>query len=331
MGTFAAKRVERGFSLSKSLLDRVPNAGVRGRLTPGARLSEITWFRVGGPAELLFQPADAEDLAFFLAQLPLDIPVTAIGLGSNLLIRDGGLPGVTIRLSAKGFGFVERVGETRLRAGCAVPDKKLADAALAACLGGFAFYHGIPGGLGGALRMNAGANGSETCDRVVAVEAIDRQGNFVTLSKAEMGYTYRHSSVPDELIFVGATFEGEPCDQASITEAMAAVAEHREANQPIKDKTGGSTFKNPPGTSAWKEIDKAGCRGLMIGDAQVSEKHCNFLINRGAATAHDLELLGETVRARVLETSGIHLEWEIKRLGLAQDGEVVSAFLQSPA
>lgn len=328
MGASAAERTRRSVSLTAALLDRLPAQGVRGRLSPAARLSDVTWFRVGGPAQVLFQPADADDLAFFLAHLPEDIPVTVIGLGSNLLIRDGGVPGVTIRLSAKGFGLVERQGDRRLRAGCAVPDKKLADAALEAGLGGFAFYHGIPGSLGGALRMNAGAHGTETSQRVVEVEAVDRQGRFVRLTPAEMGYSYRHSSTSAGLIFVAASFDGEPADRAVIAEDMAAVAKHRQAHQPIKDKTGGSTFKNPPGTSAWREVDKAGCRGLVIGDAQVSEKHCNFLINRGSATAYDLELLGETVRARVLATSGVQLEWEIKRLGLAPDGRRVAPFLQ---
>lgn len=310
-----------------SLLDHIDPSGIRGRLTPCASLAEVTWFRVGGPAELLFQPADADDLGLFLSRLPQDVPVTTIGLGSNLLVRDGGLPGVTIRLSARGFGFVERIGATKLRAGCAVPDKKLADAARDAELGGFAFYHGIPGALGGALRMNAGANGTETCQRVVEIEAIDRQGKRLTLTNADMGYAYRHSSAAPDLIFVAATFEGDPSDKATITEAMQAVAEHREKNQPIKDKTGGSTFKNPPGTSAWKEVDMAGCRGLRIGDAQVSEKHCNFLINTGHATAYDIELLGETVRSRVLQTSGLRLEWEIKRIGSFEEDRQVLPFL----
>ena len=289
---------------------------VRGRLTPDAPLAPFTWFRVGGPAEFLFQPADAEDLAAFLAAIDPAIPVTVIGVGSNLLVRDGGIPGVTIRLSAKGFGQVERAQGNRIRAGAALPDKRLAAFALEQSLGGFAFYHGIPGTIGGALRMNAGANGTETRERLVELNAIDRRGNRVRLTNAGMGYTYRHSAAPDDLIFTDALFEGSPAETAEIQAAMDAVQHHRETVQPIREKTGGSTFTNPSGTSAWELVDAAGCRGLRIGGAQVSEMHCNFLINTGNATAHDLELLGETVRARVLDTSSIRLEWEIKRVGV---------------
>jgi len=301
--------------------------GLRGRLTPNADMSKITWFRAGGPAELLFQPADEEDLARLLRLLPQEVPLTVVGIGSNLLVRDGGIPGVVIRLSAKGFGEVERVSETRLRAGAATPDKRVAAAALDAQIGGFHFYHGIPGGIGGALRMNAGANGVETRERVVEVLALDRRGNRHVLTNAEMGYGYRRSSAPGELIFVSALFEGSPAPREEIQAAMDAVQHHRETVQPIREKTGGSTFKNPPGTSAWKEIDAAGCRGLMIGGAQMSPMHCNFMINTGTATGRDLEFLGETVRARVLEHSGIRLEWEIKRLGLFRPGQEVQEFL----
>ena len=284
-------------------------------------------FRVGGPAHILYQPADAEDLADVLKALPADIPVLTMGIGSNLLIRDGGVPGVVIRLSAKGFGQCEALSETRMQAGAACPDKRLAAAAHLAGIGGFHFYHGIPGAIGGALRMNAGANGVETRERVVEVHAFDRAGNHHVLSNEEMGYSYRHSEAPRDLIFTHAIFEGYPEEQDTIKNAMDAVQTHRETVQPIREKTGGSTFKNPPGTSAWKEIDAAGCRGLMVGGAQMSPMHCNFMINTGPATAYDLELLGETVRAKVLEHSGIRLEWEIKRLGRFRDEQVVQEYL----
>ena len=310
---------------SAALLERLGDlAGtVRGRLTPDSPMDAITWFRAGGAADLLFQPADEEDLSVFLKGLPQDVPVTVVGIGSNLLVREGGIRGVVIRLSAKGFGSVEAIGANRLRAGAATPDKRVAAAALEAGLGGFHFYHGIPGAIGGALRMNAGANGVETRERVVSVRALDRQGNAHEFSNAEMGYAYRHSSASPDLIFVGAELEGYPEDREAIKAAMDAVQTHRETVQPIREKTGGSTFKNPEGTSAWKEVDKAGCRGLMIGGAQMSPMHCNFMINTGSATGYDLEFLGETVRARVLENSGIRLEWEIKRIGDFKPGREV--------
>jgi UDP-N-acetylmuramate dehydrogenase len=234
---------------------------------------------------------------------------------------------VTIRLSAKGFGQVARADGDRIRAGTALPDKRLAAFALEEGLGGFAFYHGIPGTIGGALRMNAGANGAETRERLVSVEVVDRQGNRHTLSNADMGFTYRHSAAPDDLIFTAAVYQGTPQDRAAIKAAMDAVEQHREAAQPIREKTGGSTFKNPDGGKAWQLVDAAGCRGLHVGGAMVSEMHCNFLINTGAATAHDLELLGETVRARVIATSGVRLEWEIKRVGRFRPGEEVAGLL----
>lgn len=299
---------------------------VRGRMTPNAAMSSVTWFQSGGPADILFQPADEDDLAAFLNALPGDVPVMVVGVGSNLLVRDGGIDGVVIRLSAKGFGQVETMGDNRLRAGAAVPDKRLAAAALEAGLGGFAFYHGIPGAIGGALRMNAGANGTETKDRVIEVTAIDRQGNRHTLTNVEMGYAYRYSAAPKDWIFTSAIFEGFAEDKAEIQRQMDEVQHHRETVQPVKEKTGGSTFKNPEGTSAWKEIDRAGCRGLMIGAAQMSPMHCNFMINTGGANSHDLELLGETVREKVFETSGIQLEWEIKRLGRFLPGQNVEEF-----
>jgi UDP-N-acetylmuramate dehydrogenase len=300
--------------------------GIRGRLTPEADIAPFTWFRVGGPAELLFQPADVADLSLFLSRLAPGVPVTVIGVGSNLLVRDGGVPGVVIRLSAKGFGHTVREGD-RIRAGTALPDKRLAAFALEEGLGGFAFYHGIPGTIGGALRMNAGANGAETRERLVSVEAVDRRGDRHTLTNADMGFTYRHSAAADDLIFTAAIYQGTPQDRAAIKAEMDAVERHRETAQPIREKTGGSTFKNPEGGKAWQLIDAAGCRGLKIGGAMVSEMHCNFLINTGAATGHDLELLGETVRARVLETSGVRLEWEIKHVGRFLSGEEVAEFL----
>lgn len=317
--------MESGETLLKKLDGKL--SGLRGRLTPDTGMDKITWFRAGGPAQVLFQPADEEDLSNFLKAVPEEIPILVVGIGSNLLVRDGGVPGFVVRLSAKGFGEVERVSETQLRAGTATPDKRVAAAALEAGLSGFHFYHGIPGGIGGALRMNAGANGVETRERVVEVRALDRKGELHVLSNADMGYAYRHSSASPELIFTSALFEGAPGDREDIQRAMDEVQHHRETVQPVREKTGGSTFKNPEGTSAWKEIDKAGCRGLRVGGAQMSEMHCNFMINTGTATGHDLETLGETVRAKVFESSGIRLHWEIKRLGLFRDGERVEEFL----
>lgn len=317
--------MESGETLLKKLDGKL--SGLRGRLTPDTGMDKITWFRAGGPAQVLFQPADEEDLSNFLKSVPEEIPILVVGIGSNLLVRDGGVPGFVVRLSAKGFGEVERVSETQLKAGTATPDKRVAAAALEAGLAGFHFYHGIPGGIGGALRMNAGANGVETRERVVEVRALDRKGELHVLSNADMGYAYRHSSASPELIFTSALFEGVPGDREDIQRAMDEVQHHRETVQPVREKTGGSTFKNPEGTSAWKEIDKAGCRGLRVGGAQMSEMHCNFMINTGTATGHDLETLGETVRAKVFENSGIRLHWEIKRLGLFRDGERVEEFL----
>jgi UDP-N-acetylmuramate dehydrogenase len=312
---------------STDLLARLDTADIRGALLPGFALGDTTWFRVGGAAELYYQPADVEDLQLFLKRLPAEVPVTIVGLGSNLLIREGGVPGVTIRLSQRGFGGVKQIADTRFDIGAAIADKQVARAALDAEVSGFAFYFGIPGGIGGALRMNAGANGGETAARVVEVTAVTRAGELVRLSNAEMDYAYRHCGAPSDLIFVSAIMEGEKGDRAAIEAQMDAVTEHRETAQPIRSKTGGSTFKNPPGLSAWKLVDAAGCRGLVVGGAHVSEMHCNFLINEGDATAHDIELLGETVRARVLETSGVRLDWEIKRLGNHAAGREIDPFL----
>ncbi len=293
---------------------------IRGRLLPNVPLSELTWLRAGGPAQLLFTPADVDDLAYFLSCCPLEIPVTVIGVGSNLLVRDGGVPGVVIRL-ARGFNEVTPLSSTRIRAGAAVPDVRLAQAAASAGIAGLAFYRGIPGTVGGALRMNAGAHGGETKDFLVEARALGRSGKLHIYGNAEMGFTYRHCAVPLDAIFTEATFEGTPGNPAEIEAAMQHVAEYREANQPIKSRTGGSTFKNPPGQSAWKLIDAAGCRGLRVGGAHMSGMHCNFLINDGNAAAADIERLGELVRERVLAHSGIALEWEIKRIGIAAGAE----------
>lgn len=270
--------------------------GVRGRISADAPMSKITWFQVGGPADVLFQPADEDDLALFLQNLPEEIPVTIIGVGSNLLVRDGGIEGVVIRLSAKGFGFVEAQAPTVLHVGAAVPDKRLAAKALELGLGGFEFYHGIPGGIGGALRMNAGANGTETTGRVTEINAIDRQGKRHQLSHADMGYSYRHSEADAGLIFTSCLMQGELQERDIIQKAMDEVQHHRETVQPIREKTGGSTFKNPDGHSSWKLVDEAGLRGFRFGGAEMSEMHCNFMINADKATAFDLEQLGEIVR-----------------------------------
>ncbi len=312
--------------------DLIPDLGpwigeVRGRLIPNQLLSEITWFRVGGPAQLYFQPTDEDDLKFFLKNLPQAIKVTVIGLGSNLLVRDGGIDGVVIRLSAKGFGSVAVLDKQRLRVGTALPDVRLANAAADAGIDGLTFYRGIPGGIGGALTMNAGCYGTETRDRMVELRGVNRKGETVVLTNAEMGYRYRHSDAPEGVIFTSAIYQGLPGDPEAIRMKMKDITETREGSQPIKSRTGGSTFKNPEGQSSWKLIDAAGCRGLIVGDAQVSEKHCNFLINLGKASAHDVEMLGETVRNRVRATSGVSLNWEIRRIGHFQPEKEVREFL----
>jgi UDP-N-acetylmuramate dehydrogenase len=302
-------------------------AQLRGRLTPNQLLSEITWFRVGGPAQLLFQPADEEDLAFFLKNLDENIRVTVLGLGSNLLIRDGGLDGVVIRLSARGFGGIDVLDGKRLRAGAAAPDLRVAQAAAEAGIYGLSFYSGIPGGIGGALYMNAGCYGTETRDRMVELRAVTRQGEIVTLTNADMGYLYRKSNGPRGAVFVSAVYQGAEGDPAGIKERMREITEKRESSQPIRSKTGGSTFKNPDGHSSWKLIDEAGCRGLTIGGAQVSEMHANFMLNVDNASAYDLETLGETVRNKVRATTGIELKWEIRRMGHFVPGREVREFL----
>ena len=300
---------------------------VRGRLVPNQLLSEITWFRVGGPAQLFFQPADEADLAFFLKHLPKAIKVTVIGLGSNLLIRDGGIDGVVIRLSAKGFGAVDILENQQLRVGTALPDVKVATAAAEAGIDGLTFYRGIPGGIGGALYMNAGCYGTETRERMVELRAVTRDGEIVTLSNADMGYLYRKSNGPRGIVYTSAVYQGFPGEPAVILAKMREITETRESSQPTRARTGGSTFKNPEGLSSWKLIDEAGCRGLTINDAQVSEKHCNFLLNLDAASANDIETLGETVRNRVRAKSGIELKWEIRRMGHFVPGQEVRQFL----
>jgi UDP-N-acetylmuramate dehydrogenase len=288
---------------------------LRGRLLANESLAPLTWFRVGGPAQLLFTPADEDDLGYFLARLPLDVPVLCIGVGSNLIVRDGGLPGVVIRLSPRGFGAARVDGEV-VHAGGAALDKRVAEAAAAAQLSGLEFYYGIPGSIGGALRMNAGANGRETKDVLIDATAFDRGGKRHDIDNSGMQFSYRATGADPSLIFTSARFRGTPSTPDAIRAKMNEVQAHREMAQPVREKTGGSTFKNPPGHSAWRLIDAAGCRGLRIGGAQVSEMHCNFLINTDNASAADIETLGETVRARVKAQSGVELQWEIKRIGV---------------
>lgn len=299
--------------ISADLKSAMPD--LRGRVLANESLGPLTWFRVGGPAQILFTPADEDDLAYFLSKLSQEIPVYTVGVGSNLIVRDGGVSGVVIRLSPRGFGETKAEGDT-VRAGTAALDKRVAEAAAAANIGGLEFYFGIPGSIGGALRMNAGANGGETKDVLVEARGVTRAGEKVTFSNADMKFVYRNSGVDTSVIFTSALYRGRVTDPETIRARMAEVQNHRETAQPIREKTGGSTFKNPPGHSAWKLIDAAGMRGFRVGGAQVSEMHCNFLINTGDATGHDIETLGETVRARVKENSGVELQWEIKRIGV---------------
>jgi UDP-N-acetylmuramate dehydrogenase len=289
---------------------------LRGRLMANQSLAELTWFRVGGPAQMLFAPADEDDLAYFLKNLPKEFAVYVVGVGSNLIVRDGGLPGVVIRLPPRGFAETSVEGDI-VSAGAGALDKRVAETAAAAGLGGLEFFFGIPGTIGGALRMNAGANAAETADALVEASGIGRDGERRIFTNAEMQFVYRNCGVDASIIFTSARFRGKAATPEAIRARMNEVQAHREAAQPIREKTGGSTFKNPPGESAWKLIDAAGCRGLRFGGAQVSEMHCNFLINTGDATASDIEALGETVRARVKEMSGIELHWEIKRIGIS--------------
>jgi UDP-N-acetylmuramate dehydrogenase len=288
---------------------------LRGRLLANQSLAELTWFRVGGPAQVLFTPADADDLGYFLAHLPGELAVYVVGVGSNLIVRDGGMPGVVIRLSPRGFGETSAEADI-VSAGTSALDKRVAEIAASARISGLEFFFGIPGTIGGALRMNAGANGAETKDVLIEATGIGRDGSKLQFGHADMKFAYRNSGVDAGVIFTSARFRGTIAAPDAIRARMNEVQSHRETAQPIREKTGGSTFKNPPGHSAWKLIDAAGCRGLRVGGAQVSEMHCNFLINTGAATGHDIETLGETVRRRVKEHSGIELHWEIKRIGI---------------
>jgi len=301
----------------QALLKKLP--AVRGRLEANAPLADLTWFRVGGPAEVLFAPADEEDLGVFLRATPAEVPIYVIGVGSNLLVRDGGVPGVVIRMG-RAFMDVALEGENLVRAGTAALDVRVARFAAENSIDALTFLRGIPGTMGGALRMNGGAYGGETKDVLIEARGFNRKGELKVLSNAEMKYTYRHCGAPEDMIFTSALFQGRPGNKDEILAAMDKITASREATQPIKTKTGGSTFKNPPNNKSWQLIDKAGMRGFAIGPAKVSEQHCNFLINEGGATAAQIEELGETIRARVKETSGIELEWEIKRIGIAAEG-----------
>ena len=295
---------------------------LRGKLRQNVALSDLTWFRVGGAAAYLFTPADKDDLAYFLQNCPEEVPLYVLGAGSNSLVRDGGFAGVVIKLG-KAFAEMTVNDATRLTVGAAALDKQVAQFAAKNELAGLAFYVGIPGSIGGALRMNAGAYGGETADCFVQAEALDRKGRLHILTKQDMGFAYRHCDVPEDFIFISATYQLQAGAREAIEQQMQDIVVSREDSQPIRARTGGSTFRNPGGTNpdgpkAWKLIEAAGCRGMRIGDAQISEKHCNFLINHGGAAARDLEALGEQVRQRVQETAGIELHWEIKRIGQAQ-------------
>ncbi len=299
-----------------SLMDKLPP--VRGKLSADVALAPYTWLRVGGKADVLFIPADEADLANFLSSTPEDIAVTVLGVASNTLVRDGGVRGVVVRLGPS-FAKVTTDGLS-VRAGAAALDNRVAKEAAKAGIAGLEFYAGIPGSIGGALRMNAGCYGSETKDILKEVVALDRRGRRQVMALPEMGYSYRHSDAPADLIFTEALFEGTADNPAAITARMNEITKRREDSQPIREKTGGSTFKNPNpaqsgGRGAWQVIDAAGGRGFRVGGAQMSEKHCNFMINTGQASAADLETLGETMIARVKESQGVDLHWEVKRIG----------------
>lgn len=296
-----------------SLIARLPR--VKGPYQAGAAIKDLTWFRAGGPAEVLYIPPDVDDLAAFLKGAPEDVPLTVIGVGSNLLVRDGGVGGVVIRLG-RGFMNVVAEGLHRVRAGAAALDVAVAKAALEAGLSGLEFMRGIPGAVGGGLKMNAGAYGREFKDVLVEALALNRKGEQVRLTNHQMGFEYRRSNVPADLIFVEGLFQGVPGEKGAIEARMNEITDARAATQPIKSRTGGSTFKNPDGHKAWQLIDKAGCRGLRRGDAEVSTLHCNFLINHGKASGDEIEALGEEVRAKVKAATGVELEWEIKRIGI---------------
>ncbi len=291
---------------------------VRGRLTPNAPLAPLVWFKSGGVAQWLFEPADIDDLTTFLAALDPAVPVMGLGLGSNLIVRDGGVAGVVVRLG-KAFSFARAGGDgTTLTCGGGTSGILVSSTARDAGIAGLEFLRSIPGTVGGFVRMNGGAYGRETKDVLTACVVVLRDGSVQALPAEALGYSYRHSTLPEGAIVVEATFVGTPGDPATIQAEMDRIAAAREESQPLRSKTGGSTFKNPEGHKAWALIDAAGCRGLRIGDAPVSEKHCNFLLNLGAATSADIEVLGEEVRARVKAHAGVTLEWEIQRVGVAQ-------------
>ena len=299
----------------KPLIERLP--AVRGRIEAQASLAGVTWFRVGGPAEVLFRPADLDDLVGFLQAKPTEVPVMVIGVGSNLLVRDGGIDGVVIRLG-RGFAKVA-VDGVEVRAGAAAPDVNVALTCRDHGVGGLEFLRGVPGTIGGAVRMNAGAYGHEIVDVLVSAQAVDAAGRVIEVPAAELGLSYRKSTAPADWIFTAATLRGRREDKAVIAERLGRISEARESSQPVKARTGGSTFKNPPGAKAWELIDAAGCRGLKRGAAMVSEQHCNFLINTGGASAADLEALGEEVRRRVEQATGVVLDWEIRVIGKHAD------------
>jgi UDP-N-acetylmuramate dehydrogenase len=287
---------------------------IRGRIAKDAALAPITWFRVGGPAEFLVRPADAEDLCALMRQLPLEMPVTVIGAASNLIVRDGGIQGVVVKL-ARGFGDIV-VEPDGIIAGAAALDVTVAEQAAASCLSGLEFLSGIPGTIGGAVAMNAGAYGGEIAAVLDWAELVTRAGDVVRVNPVELGLSYRHADLPPDAVVVRARLRAQPGDATAIAARMQEIKARREATQPVRARTGGSTFANPPGMKAWELIDAAGCRGLRRRNAQVSELHCNFLLNNGDATAGDLEALGEDVRARVERSSGVKLRWEIKRIGV---------------
>ena len=307
-----------------SLLDRLPS--VRGKYIEAAPLKDVTWLRVGGPAEVMYLPADESDLARFLAETPDEIPVHVLGAGSNTLVRDGGVPGVVIRL-AGAFAKTEALDGHRLRAGAGALDKMVAKAAAKAGIAGLEYLVGVPGTIGGALRMNAGCYDQETSDVIVEAIALDRAGRRIIATPEELAYSYRHCEAPEDWIFTEAVFQGAPDESDAITERMNAITARRESTQPIREKTSGSTFANPdpPGTpdqrKSWQLIDSVGGRGQRVGGATFSEQHCNFLINDGTASAADLEDLGEDVRAKIREKTGIDLRWEVRRIGKRGDGE----------
>jgi len=293
-------------------------ARVRGRLTAQAPLAPLVWFKSGGAAQWLFEPKDVADLQDFLRGLEPHVPVMALGLGSNMIVRDGGVPGAVVRLG-KAFAGIEQLGGNRMRCGGGASGILVSSKARDAGIAGLEFLRGIPGTVGGFVRMNGGAYGREVADILVEATLVLRDGSLVNWPAERFGYTYRHSETPDGAVIVEAVFEGVPGDPAVIGAEMDRIAAEREASQPLRSRTGGSTFKNPDGTKAWKLIDAADCRGLTIGGAQVSEKHCNFLLNLGGATSADIEELGEEVRRRVLADSGVTLEWEIQRVGVSDE------------